>query len=103
MALARQESPHRRHCNSGGFPDSRLAVLCSPWDKLQRVVIGRRVPPHPGPTLALSLRERESCARRMDRSSTLSLSECGERFSLSPGERVGVRGKEASPIPRSPQ
>jgi len=56
-------------------------------------------------TLALSLsslRERE-LRRRIDRYATLSLSECGKRFSLSPGERAGVRGKELSPILRSPQ
>jgi hypothetical protein len=45
-------------------------------------------------TLALSLGEREQSTPRIGQSRVLGKSNGGGRFSLSPRERAGVRGKE---------
>src|SRR5215813_3513975 len=47
-------------------------------------------------TLALSLREREYPAPRWEESRRFGFATSGERFSLSPGERAGVRAGVAS-------
>ena len=47
-------------------------------------------------TLAISLRERESRAPRWEQSRRFGSTSSGERFSLSPGERAGVRAGVAS-------
>jgi len=46
-------------------------------------------------TLALSLRERELHRPLEDKTESVGKFQIGKRFSLSPGERVGVRGKGA--------
>ena len=47
-------------------------------------------------TLTLSLGEREHGSKRFDQPMIFGVSNHGSRFSLSSGERVGVRGREVS-------